>query len=130
MINPGHKRLSIVRQCELVSISRASFYRQPASESEENLDLMRLIDEAFLEAPWYGTRQMAASNARGLVHRPQARAASDEEDRPGADLSGAEDERAAPAAQDLPVPAAAHDDRAAEPGLVRRWTRAMPLLGA
>jgi putative transposase len=34
MINPGHKRLSIVRQCELVSISRASFYRRPAGESE------------------------------------------------------------------------------------------------
>ena len=59
MINPGHKRLSIVRQCELVSISRASFYRRPASESPENLELMRLIDEAFLEMPWYGARQMA-----------------------------------------------------------------------
>ena len=59
MIDPGHTRLSIVRQCELVSISRASFYRQPAGESEENLELMRLIDEAFLEAPWYGARQMA-----------------------------------------------------------------------
>ena len=43
---------------------------------------------------------------------------ADEKDRPGVDLSGAEDERAAPAAQDLPLPAAAHDDRAAEPGLV------------
>jgi putative transposase len=64
MINPGHKRLSIVRQCELVSISRASFYRPPASESEENLELMRLIDEAFLEAPWYGTRQMARHLSR------------------------------------------------------------------
>ena len=64
MINPGHKRLSIVRQCELVSISRSSFYRQPASESEENLELMRLIDEAFLEAPWYGTRQMARHLSR------------------------------------------------------------------
>jgi putative transposase len=59
MINPGHKRLSIVRQCELVSISRASFYRQPAGESEENLELMRLIDETFLECPFYGARQMA-----------------------------------------------------------------------
>jgi len=64
MINPGHPRLSIVRQCELVSISRASFYRQPASESEENPELMRLIDEAFLEAPWYGTRQMARHLSR------------------------------------------------------------------
>src|SRR5450755_1402809 len=40
------------------------------------------------------TSDGAASIACGLVHRPQARAASDEEDRPGADLSGAEDDRA------------------------------------
>ena len=59
MIDPGHPRLSIVRQCELVSISRASFYRRPAGDTPENLELMRLIDEAFLEAPWYGARQMA-----------------------------------------------------------------------
>ncbi|MGH9893436.1 MAG: IS3 family transposase [bacterium] len=59
MIDPDHPRLSIVRQCALVSISRASFYRQPAGESPENLELMRLIDEAFLEMPWYGARQMA-----------------------------------------------------------------------
>ena len=59
MIDPDHPHLSIVRQCELVSISRASFYRQPAGESEENLALMRLIDEQFLETPFYGSRQMA-----------------------------------------------------------------------
>ena len=52
MIDPGHSRLSIVRQCELVSISRSSFYREPPSESAENLELMRLIDEQFLETPW------------------------------------------------------------------------------
>ena len=59
MVDPGHPRLSIVRQCELVSITRASFYRRPTGESEENLALMRLIDEAFLECPFYGARQMA-----------------------------------------------------------------------
>lgn len=59
MIDPDHKRLSIRRQCELVSISRASFYRQPAGENSENLELMRVIDEAFMEMPWYGSRQMA-----------------------------------------------------------------------
>lgn len=59
MIDPDHERLSIRRQCELVSISRASFYRQPAGETPENLELMRLIDEAFTEMPWYGSRQMA-----------------------------------------------------------------------
>ncbi len=53
----GH--LSIVRQCELVSISRSSFYYQPAGETAETLALMRLIDAQFLETPWYGSRQMA-----------------------------------------------------------------------
>lgn len=59
MIEPGHAQLSVVRQCELVSISRSGFYYQPASETPLNLTLMRLIDEQFLETPWYGSRQMA-----------------------------------------------------------------------
>ena len=59
MIDPGHPRLSIVRQCELASISRSSFYREPTAETEATLQLMRLIDEQFLEMPWYGSRQMA-----------------------------------------------------------------------
>ena len=59
MVEPEHPRLSIVRQCELVSISRASFYYEPSGETLLNLSLMRLIDEQFLETPFYGTRQMA-----------------------------------------------------------------------
>jgi putative transposase len=59
MIEPGHPRLSVVRQCELVSISRSGFYYRPAGEAPLNLTLMRLIDEQFLETPWYGSRQMA-----------------------------------------------------------------------
>ena len=59
LIEPGHGRLSIVRQCELVSISRSSFYHRPVGETAENLALMRLIDAQFLETPWYGSRQMA-----------------------------------------------------------------------
>ena len=59
LIEPGHERLSVVRQCELVSISRSSFYYQPVGETAENLALMRLIDAQFLETPWYGSRQMA-----------------------------------------------------------------------
>lgn len=51
MIDPDHPRFSIRRQCEPVSISRASFYRQPAGENSENLELMRVIDETFTEMP-------------------------------------------------------------------------------
>lgn len=67
MIEPDHPSLSVARQCELVSISRSSFYYQPVGETAENLTLMRLpeasasseIDAQFLETPWYGSRQMA-----------------------------------------------------------------------
>jgi len=58
-IEPGPVRLSVVRQCELLSISRSSFYYQPMGETAGNLALMRLIDAQFLETPWYGSRQMA-----------------------------------------------------------------------
>jgi putative transposase len=58
MIQPEHPRLSLVRQCALVSISRSGFYYQPAGEIPLNLELMRLIDVQFLETPWYGSRQM------------------------------------------------------------------------
>ena len=59
LIEPEHSSLSVVRQCELVSISRSGFYYQPVGETAENLALMRLIDAQFLETPWYGSRQMA-----------------------------------------------------------------------
>jgi len=58
MIEPEHPRLSIVRQCELVSISRSAYYEPVRGENPLNLALMRLIDAQFLETPWYGSRQM------------------------------------------------------------------------
>ena len=59
MIEPEPSRLTIARQCELVSISRSGFYYRHAGETPLNLELMRLIDAQFLEAPWYGSRRMA-----------------------------------------------------------------------
>jgi len=58
MVDPDQARLSIARQCCLVSIARSSFYYQGKGESPLNLRLMRLIDEQFLETPFYGSRQM------------------------------------------------------------------------
>lgn len=59
MIEPDHPVLSISRQCVLTSISRSAFYYAATGENPLNLTLMRLIDEAFLESPFYGARQMA-----------------------------------------------------------------------
>lgn len=58
MIEPDHPRLSVVQQCKLLSISRSSFYYTPKGETAQNLDLMRRIDEQFLETPFFGVRQM------------------------------------------------------------------------
>jgi len=66
-VEPDHAVLSIVRQCDLLSISRSGFYYEPRGESAENLALMRLIDEAYLHFPYYGSRQMAR-HLRRLRH--------------------------------------------------------------
>lgn len=59
VVQPEQPGLSITRQCELLSISRSSWYYEAVGESAENLELMRLIDEQFMEEPSYGVRQMA-----------------------------------------------------------------------
>lgn len=58
LVAPEHPGLSVVRQCAVLAISRSGFYYEPVGESEGNLTLMRLIDEQFLETPFYGSRQM------------------------------------------------------------------------
>ncbi len=59
MIVPGHAELSLVRQCELVGLSRSSWYYEPIRESSENLELMRAIDRHYLQTPFFGSRRMA-----------------------------------------------------------------------
>jgi putative transposase len=51
--------LSVVRQCKLLNISRSGLYYQPATVSENDLELMKLIDRQFMVTPFYGTRKMA-----------------------------------------------------------------------
>ncbi len=51
-------KISIRRQCSLLSVSRGSYYFTPRGESEANLRLMRLIDEHHLEHPYKGVRQI------------------------------------------------------------------------
>ena len=60
MIDIAHPTLSIRRQCELVGLNRSTFYWELAGESPLNLQLMRLIDEEYTRAPFYGYRKMTA----------------------------------------------------------------------
>jgi len=58
MVNKTHKKLSIVQQCILLSISRSGFYYEHRGESKRNLDIMRLIDKIHLKYPFYGFRRI------------------------------------------------------------------------
>ena len=58
LIEPNHPQLSIARQCELLGLARSSYYYEPMPESEENLLLMRLLDEQYTRTPFYGVRRM------------------------------------------------------------------------
>lgn len=68
MIRRDHPDLSLSRQCEVLSISRSSFYYTSKGESPENLALMRRIDEVFLRYPFYGSRQMVRHLRREGIH--------------------------------------------------------------
>lgn len=58
MIESGHDKLSIVQQCELLDVNRSSLYYKPVAESEENLAIMRWMDEQYLDTPFYGVERL------------------------------------------------------------------------
>lgn len=58
LVEKDHPQLTLSRQCVLLGISRGSLYYEPKGETDLNLQLMREIDEQYLNTPWYGARQM------------------------------------------------------------------------
>ena len=55
----AHGVLSIRRQCRLPGLSRSSVYRTPLPANDDDLALMRRIDELFTARPFLGSRRMA-----------------------------------------------------------------------
>ena len=60
----NHPSLSIKRQCRMLKVSRSGWYYQPKGIPEEDIELMKLIDRMYLEAPFYGSRKMTAELRR------------------------------------------------------------------
>jgi len=60
MTDKQHSSLSVVQQCRLLSLHRSGLYYQPCPESEENLTIMRLLDEQYFKTPFYGVRRLTA----------------------------------------------------------------------
>lgn len=68
MIDRDHEKLSISRQCAAVGIARGCVYYRPKPPSQQNLTLMKRMDELFMSYPFYGARQMVAHLKREGIH--------------------------------------------------------------
>jgi putative transposase len=60
LVDRGHARLSIRRQCTLLGLARSGVYRPPRPANDDDLSLMRRLDELFLAWPFLGSRRMTA----------------------------------------------------------------------
>jgi putative transposase len=59
LVERGDK-LSIRKQCVLLGVTRSGLYRPPRPANDDDLGLMRRIDELFTAWPFLGSRRMAA----------------------------------------------------------------------
>ena len=64
LVDQRHRHLSMVRQCQLLGVSRSSLYYRAKGTSQQDLSLMRELDRQYLETPFYGSRRMRASFER------------------------------------------------------------------
>lgn len=58
MVQRGHRQISLRRQCQLIWVNRSKLDYEGAQESAQNLDLMKRIDQIYLDQPVYGYRRM------------------------------------------------------------------------
>jgi putative transposase len=58
LVDPGHGKLSIRRQCQLLGVSRSGVYRPPRPADDDDVALMRRIDELFTARPFLGSWRM------------------------------------------------------------------------
>ena len=58
MVDRSNLSISLQGQCLLLGIHKSGIYYKPKGESELNLELMRLMDEHYLEHPYKGSRRM------------------------------------------------------------------------
>src|SRR5262245_53810089 len=68
LVDCRHGSLSIRRQCALLGIARSGGYRPPPAANDNDLSVMRRIDELFTAWPFLGSRRMTALlRAEGLA---------------------------------------------------------------
>ena len=64
MLEPGHKEISLRRQCRLLGLSRSTAYYRPRAERPETLAVQEAIDAQYTARPFYGVARMTAQLRR------------------------------------------------------------------
>ena len=57
-IELDNRQIPIYRQCELLSLNRSSLYYTPYRDTQYDEQLMKLIDEQYIQTPFYGIAKM------------------------------------------------------------------------
>jgi putative transposase len=58
MLEAGHEDLSLSKQCKILALHRSGIYHKPKKEKDENLSIMRIMDEMYFETPFYGVEKL------------------------------------------------------------------------
>lgn len=69
LVSPCYKKMSVLKQCELIGLQRSNYYFKPKGESVLNQMLMKAIDAKFLECPFYGIERMTTYLNMDLGYR-------------------------------------------------------------
>lgn len=71
MVNKENN-ISMNRQCRLLGIHRSGLYYKPRPEREENLLIMRMLDEQYFKTPFYGCPKLTEwLRGKGFVINPK-----------------------------------------------------------
>jgi len=72
LVERDNEAIAVARQCELLGLSRSSYYYSSTRDDEYNLELMRLLDEQYTKVPFYGVRRLTAwLRACGYIVNPK-----------------------------------------------------------
>jgi putative transposase len=58
LVEKDNRKVPISKQCELMDLSKSSYYYRSTGEDDYNPKLMEMIDEQYTKAPFYGARRM------------------------------------------------------------------------
>jgi putative transposase len=73
MVDKDIVNLTVSTQCQLLSVPKSSYYYEPRKESDENLAIMRLLDEQYFSTPFYGVLRLQALLLKKGYHANEKR---------------------------------------------------------